>query len=64
LEQRLVQAFAHIFPNKYPLLMLQDLEASAKLMDRFCDTDLLEKLDQVMVQANMQAEVSGCGQWV
>lgn len=37
--------------------MLQDLEESGQLMDRFCDNDLLERLDQVMVQANMQTEV-------
>lgn len=39
--------------------MLQDVEESERLMDRFCDSDLLERLDQIMGNAaNTQAEVS------
>ena len=61
LEVRLAQSLAHCFPKKLPLLMLQDVEDSQKLMDRFCDSDLLERLDQVMVHATAQAEVRGWG---
>lgn len=57
LERRLAHAFAHCFPNKYPLQMLQDFEESEDLMDRFCANDLLERLDQVMAQANMHTQV-------
>ena len=38
--------------------MLEDLQSSQTLMDRFCDSELLESLDQLMVQASQQDMVS------
>lgn len=58
LERRLALAFAHCFPHKYPLQMLQDLDSSMVLMDRFCDSELLESLDQLMVRATAHTTVS------
>ena len=57
LERRLSKAFAHCFPHKYPLQMLQDLDDSGTLMDRFCDSELLECLDQLLVQASEPQQV-------
>lgn len=57
LERRLAQTFAHVFPSKRPLSMLQDMEDSEQLMDKFCDSDFLERLDQVLVHVHAQAEV-------
>ena len=60
LEKRLVGTFAHCFPRKTPLVMLEDLDSSQSLMDRFCDTELLESLDQHILQASQQGSaVSG-----
>jgi len=58
LERRLSLVFSHCFPHKTPCLMLQDLDTSAALMDRFCDTELIESLDQLIVQAAAQDQVS------
>ena len=62
LERRLSQTFAHCFPHKSPLQMLEDLQSSQILMDRFCDSELLESLDQLMVQASQQDMVSPVAQ--
>ncbi len=58
LEKRLAATFAHCFPRKSPLAMLEDLDSSQTLMDRFCDSELLESLDQLMLQASQHTAVS------
>ena len=58
LERRMVNALAHCFPHKHPLQMLNDLEESNQLMERFVDQELLESLDQLMVHASSTEEVS------
>lgn len=37
--------------------MLQDLEDSDALMDRFCNAELLESLDQALVRTGTHDEV-------
>ena len=37
--------------------MLQDLDESGIQMDRFCDNELLESLDQLIVQASTPTRV-------
>ncbi|CAI8007075.1 Cullin-9, partial [Geodia barretti] len=49
-----------LLPPQVPLQMLQDLEESGSLMDRFCDSELLESLDQMIIQtasSNMSQKV-------
>ena len=53
----MVHALAHCFPHKHPLQMLNDLEESNQLMERFVDNELLETLDQLMVQASSDDQV-------